>query len=283
MGRRTIIGNFAKRSSITAIAISILTLVACSQAPQSEISPAQSAAANNPAPPAQSNARRMAVSHSFTLRVPSTALDAVQQKHLAECRNLGCTVLNTRLERLNVGRISARTTARIAPSAYAAFLNVITAPPVEVVAHSETADDRTVAVVDVEKRLELKSTLRDRLTAMLRDPTAKSVAEPAALEKELAQVQGDIEAAIAQRDDLRTLTETVRIDIIYSSAVAGIDLYPVRRAIEGSGQTLIESVGYLVTFLAAVTPWLPLIAFIAWAIRRGVRRLRAKRVAAPPP
>jgi hypothetical protein len=48
---------------------------------------------------------------------------------------------------------------------------------------------------------------------MLKDPVAKSAADLAAPEKELAHVQGDVEATIAQRDYLGTITEAVRVDI----------------------------------------------------------------------
>jgi hypothetical protein len=49
----------------------------------------------------------------------------------------------------------------------------------------------------------------------------------------LAQAQGDIEATIAQRDYLRTITETVRVDITYDGrpgVVAGYDFSPIKRA-----------------------------------------------------
>ncbi len=75
-------------------------------------------------------------------------------------------------------------------------------------------------MLDIDKRLEVKTALRDRLSAMLKDPSAKSAADLAAIEKELAQAQGDIEAAIAQRDYLRTITHTVRVDIAYDGRQA---------------------------------------------------------------
>jgi hypothetical protein len=157
---------------------------------------------------------------------------------------------------------------------------IITAPPVEVTTRSERAEDRTVAILDVDKRLEVKRTLRDRLAAMLSDPGTKSAADLAAIEKELAQAQGDIEAAIAQRDYLRTITETVRVDINYDGrpvVIAGYDFSPIKRAADGVGQTLIASVASLIVALVAAVPWLPVIVFAVWGIRRGLRRWRAQR------
>src|SRR5262249_35544912 len=157
------------------------------------------------------------------------------------------------------------------------------APRAEGSSHPESADDKPLQIVDTDKRLELKTALRDRLTAMLRDPAPKTTADLVAIEKELAQVQADIEAATAQRDYLRTITDTVRIDINYNgqaALVAGIDLSPIAEAARGSGRTMVASVAALISFLAAALPWLPLIAFLVWAVRRGLRRWRARTTAA---
>src|SRR5262249_32284962 len=162
----------------------------------------------------------------------------------------------------NEGRINARSSLRITPDAYPEFAKILAAPPAEVISHSESADDKTLQIVDTDKRLELKTALRDRLTAMLRDPAPKTTADLVAIEKELAQVQGDIEAATAQRDYLRTITETIMIDISYigqPTLVAGFDFSPVRTAAHGAGRTLAQSLATLVSFVVAVVPWLPLV------------------------
>jgi hypothetical protein len=234
----------------------------------------------NPPPSQQpGGARQIAVTHGFTLRLPSNEVAAVQQRHLAECAKLGCTVLETRIDRLSEGRISAHASVRVEPNRYPALVAVITAPPAEVTTQSERGEDMTVVIVDVDKRLEVKTALRDRLIAMLKDPGTKSAADLAVIEKELAQVQGDIEAITAQRTYLRTITETVRVDISYDGrpgVVAGYDFSPVKRAANGIVQTLITSVASLIVAFAAVVPWLPVIAFVVWSVLWGMRRRRAQ-------
>jgi Domain of unknown function (DUF4349) len=113
---------------------------------------------------------------------------------------------------------------------------------------------------------------------MLREPGTKTPADLATIEEELAQVQGDIEATVAQRDDLRTVTQTVRVDISYVGLAAqagGVDLSPISRAGSGIVVTLVQSVAALISFAAAIVPWLPLIALLAWTARCGIRRWRA--------
>src|SRR5262249_10164551 len=194
-----------------------------------------------------------------------------QERHLTECARLECTVLETRLDQLGDGRVSARASVRIMPERYPALAAVITARPAEVTAQSERADDRTIAILDVDKRLEVKTALRDRLTTMLNDPATKSVADLIAIEKELVQAQGDIEAATTQRNYLRTITDTVQVDITYDgrqTVVAGYDFSPIKRAADGIGGTFSTSVASLFTVVAATLPRLPVVAPLLLGARR---------------
>src|SRR5215510_246495 len=104
----------------------------------------QRAAATSPSPSQQPGpVRHIAVTRSLALRMPAHEVAAIQQKHLAECAKLGCTVLESYLNRLNDGRTSGRVSVRLTPDRYPDFAAVITAPPVEVVTQSERAEDRT--------------------------------------------------------------------------------------------------------------------------------------------
>jgi Domain of unknown function (DUF4349) len=177
------------------------------------------------------------------------------------------------------GRVNARASLRIAPERYPALAAVITARPVEVTEQSERADDRTIAVLDVDRRLAVKTALRDRLTAMLNDPATNSVADLIAIEKELVQAQGDIEAATTLRNYLRTITDTVQVDITYDGqqvVVAGYDFSPIKRAVDSISATFAASVASLITFVAATVPWLPVIVLVLWGARRGLRRWRTR-------
>jgi len=221
---------------------------------------------------------RMAITHSFTLRLPSADIEMVQRRHLDECAKLNCTVITTRTTRVDSGRVVASSSIRVSPEGFADFAKALASPPAQVTGHSQIADDKTMPLLDVEKRLEGKTALRDRLSAMLKDPGTTTTADLLAIEKELTQVQGDIEAATAQRDYLRTMTDTVRVDISYqgtATLTAGIDFFPISRAAREFGQTVASSVAVLITFLATVLPWIPLVALLAWGVLRAFRRRRS--------
>jgi hypothetical protein len=231
-------------------------------------------------PPAASQQQRLAITHRFTLRVPSAETEAIQQRHMAECTKLGCTILSTSIDRSTEGRFNARAAVRIKPESYDVFAAVLAAPPSRITMHAQSAEDLALPIFEVEKRLETKTVLRDRLTAMLRDQSVKTAADLITIEKELAAAQGDIETIAAQRDNLRTRTDTVRIDITYTGVtgqVGGVDLTPIQQSISGIGQTLVSSVSWLIATLAALVPWLPVIAFVWWIGRRGIRRWRARK------
>lgn len=218
--------------------------------------------------------RRIAYSHNFVLELPSTEVEATQQKHLADCLAAGCVVLSTHLNSLRNGVIQGAISVRIAPDRFGAFATAITTAPARLVSHTETAEDKTVPLLDLDKRLDAQTALRDRLTQMLKQ-AGTNVADLVAVEKQLADVQGAIESETAQRDYLRTLTDTVKVDVAYNGLIqqAGpLDISPVRLALDNFSRTVIQSFGEMIDWIAYALPWLPLAAAGAWLIRRLLRR-----------
>jgi hypothetical protein len=218
--------------------------------------------------------RRIALSHDFAVELPSAMVEATQQSNLTECLAAGCTVLNIHINRLRNGVIEAAISVRIAPDHYAAFAAAITAKPATLVSHTETATDETVPLLDIEKRLDAQLALRDRLSLMLTQ-AGTNVADLVAVEKQLADVQGTIESETAQRDYLRTLTDTVKVDVSYNGVVqqaGSFDISPIRIALDNFLTTLTESIGILIVCLATALPWLPLAVLAAWVLRRLLRR-----------
>lgn len=224
--------------------------------------------------------QKLEITYRFTLQVPSAKTEDIQQKHLAECVKLGCTVLKTSIDRSNERSIDASASIRIKPDAFDAFAAMLAAPPAQITQRSKSAEDLAGPILDVERRLEAKTALRDRLNALLRDQTVKTAADLITIEKELAQTQSDIEAITAQRDNLRTRTDNVRVEIRYhgTAKLGGTDLTPIYRALGAISETVVQSAAVLISALAAITPWLPIIALIWWIVRRGMRRRRARMI-----
>ncbi|WP_157999583.1 DUF4349 domain-containing protein [Nitrospirillum viridazoti] len=218
----------------------------------------------------------LAITQSYSLSLPASAVEAVQNRHLETCAKLGCLVLESSLDHGYANRITARTSVRISPQEVAALVADLTAPPARVTSHSTATEDMTTTVLDTDKRLESKTALRDRLTALMHGPTHMSVSDLVAAERELANAQGEIESLTAQRDYLRRQTEMVRIDVDYNgeAAVAGdTDLTPISSALKGFGRTMVRAAASLIATIAGLLPWLPLILLAGWVLRHPLRRL----------
>jgi hypothetical protein len=102
-----------------------------------------------------------------------------------------------------------------------------------------------------------------------------NVADLVAVEKQLADTQGMIESETAQRDYLRTITDTVKVDVSYNGVIqqAGpLDISPIRVGLDNFIPTFIESLGTLITVIALTLPWLPLAVLAGWVLRLLLRR-----------
>ena len=274
-----------------ALALAVLLLAGCERKQASPMSRAEGEMENVLAdrlPPGvaagaagehHAEGRHMEIVYGFSLLVPAQEAASLQQKHLVECRRLGCEVLSTSLDRSMKDAISAHVSVRIAPEAFPEFERIVSAPPAETGYRSETAIDRTLPLLDAEKRLEIKTQLRDRLTAMLREPGQKSAADIAAIERQATEVQGEIESSIAQRDYLRKITQTVRVDIDYRSVSARtdrIDFSPAAEALRDASRTFIRSLADLISVAVWLVPWAPVAAFAYWIVRRVRQRGRSQ-------
>ncbi len=260
-----------RRLAITALAALLLTGCKPDEPPQPL---AMSSRMMKMAAEPVSDGRRIAFSHTFAVELPGAMVEATQQNNLTDCFAAGCTVLSTHIDRLRNGAIQAAISIRIAPDHYQAFATAITAPPATLVSHTETADDETVPLLDIEKRLDAQIALRDRLAQMLKQ-AGTSVTDLVAVEKQLADVQGTIESETAQRDYLRTMTDTVKVDVSYNGVIqqAGpLDISPIRLALDDFLHTLIQSLGTLILAVATALPWLPLAALAGWGLRWMLRR-----------
>lgn len=265
--------DFTGHRPIVVIVLALVLLVGCKR----EVTPGPLMATNRAMSMAAASGatdRRIAFSHSFVVELPSAAVETTQQKNLIDCLAAGCTVLATHIDRMRNGLIQGSMSVRIAPDRYAAFATAITAPPATLISHTETAEDKTVPFLDIEKRLEAQTGLRDRLSAMLKQ-AGTNVSDLVAVEKQLADVQGAIESQTAQRDYLRTIIDTVKVDVAYNGLIqqAGpFDLSPVREALDNFVHTVVESLGEMIAWIAYALPWLPLVVLIGWMTRRLLRR-----------
>src|SRR5262249_48627684 len=110
----------------------------------------------------QSTDRNIAVTYRFTVRVPNAEIETVQHGHLAECAKLGCSVLAPSIPRASAGRATARASVRIKPESFDAFAAKLAARPAQIISRSRSTEDLAAPIFDAERRLGVKTVVRDR-------------------------------------------------------------------------------------------------------------------------
>lgn len=264
--------NLRSSRRILQIALLVFLLGGCSQMPVStDGSPYRGPVGGYDGP-------QLMVIQDFTLAVPASEIEALQQRHRETCIKLGCQITHLSINHPTQGAITASTQLHIAPKSYDEFAAALTQAPAKVTRHVQVAREPNAPAVDVEKRLAAKTRLRERLQSLLNDQNMKSAADLITIEKELSQVQGDIETLTSQLDQLHRQTDLIRVDISYVGTMTrfGLDTTPLYQATLAIGATLVLSVAALIYTLAAVAPWLPIIVVVWWFIRRRFRRRRMR-------
>lgn len=226
--------------------------------------------------------RFLAVRQDLNVEVPAEQLADAWGRVRDLCGTLKCELLSSSLLRETPQQPgNAMLELRVEPADVERLLGGL-AGVATVVSHTTTSEDKTAEVIDVEARIRNRTEFRDSLRAMLRDTvTKRTMADLLAIQRTLSDTQAELDASATQRKVLAQQTGKQHIQIQFTpqrALVGSGDGYsPMRQALRNAGAVLAESVGALITFVAAVLPWLVLAVLPAgWLVRVLWRRRRAK-------
>ena len=245
--------------------------------------PAPAAAtASDQAQDAPLQQRFLAVRQELNVEVPPEQLADAWGKVRELCGTLQCELLSSSLLRETPQQPgNAMLEMRVAPADVDKLLGGL-AGVARVVSQNTTSEDKTAEVIDVEARIRNRIEFRDSLRLMLRDTvTKRTMADLLAIQRTLSDTQAELDAIATQRKVLEQQTSKQHIQVQFTpvrTLVQGGRSYnPMMRALREAGSVLAESVGALITFLAAVLPWLLLVGLpLAWLVRLLWRRRRTK-------
>lgn len=253
------------------------------------------AVAEAPAPsatnqPAAIAAPQIAYTYGFSFQLPGDRISPVQAQHVALCDRLGparCHVVSMDQSRGEHGVASAKLTLAVAAGAARGFGDALVAAvgkaDGETVARTISGEDLSKQIVDVQARLRGRQALADRLLGVVQTHKG-GVADLVAAEKALADVQQEIDTARSELAEAQGRVAMSTLEVDYSSA-AGVGgfLAPIRASLADLGSVAGGSVATLLTLLAGLLPWIPVIFGIALLARWFGRRTRAVRRANHPP
>jgi len=225
--------------------------------------------------------RYIALTHTLQIDSSAAKLPQVFEDTLKRCEQAGCDILSSSLQReTEYAGPSATLSARLPPKAVETFLTGF-GEDAEVVQHGRDAEDKTDEVIDADARIRNLTELRDRLRAMQSAHTG-SIKDVLEIQRQLTETQSQLDTIHGTRKALANQTEKVAVNIQFHArtSVAERSFFaPVTTAWNEAGQVLMSSVGGLITFVAAVLPWLLIAIPAGYGLRLLWRKVRSRKQA----
>jgi hypothetical protein len=269
-------------------------------APAAPPAPTDAPAANQPGQPTQPSGPApvlyLAYSYAMGLEIPSQRLSGVMDAHIQACTAAGprlCQLVGSNKSGDPESFMQGYVSLRAEPTWLATFRNGIAAQVDEaggrVQSSTTNTEDLTRAIVDTEARLRAQTALRDRLRELLRSRPGR-LSDLLEVERELARVQGEIDAVQSNLAVMRTRVSMSELTINYQSAPrpVGSDTFePLRNAFANFLGIVVAGFAAIITIIAGLIPFaiviVPIVWFaLRWRRRRGGRFFN-RTPSAPPP
>ncbi len=236
--------------------------------------------------------RLIAYSYNYRFETPADATADLMARHQDACSAAGptqCQIVSANTYDDGRGSVSGSVQLRASPAWVASFQDGLAADIEEaggrIQNQSQSAEDLTSEIYDIEARLEAKRVLRTRLITLLARENA-SVEEMVQVERELSNVQGDIEGTEARIRSMRGRVSMSSLGLNYASRVEPVSagaFDPLTSALTNVFRELAAGLANVITFIAGFAPWLLVIVPLFWLLSRWLRGLlRARREAKAP-
>lgn len=257
-------------------------------APPASSAPASSGGSQPPAAPAP-QAARIAYVYRYGLELPVDQVPALMTRHEQACAAAGaavCQVIGSRSQRFGRDQLSAQLEIRATPAYVTTFRGRLGGDAEQaggrVALQATDSEDLTRSLVDTEARMSALTTLRDRLQQLLASRSGP-LDQVLATERELARVQGELDATRSSLEVMRGRVATSRLVIQYSALgrlAPDSAFRPVSEALSNALAVFMTGIAALILFFAGALPFLIVGVPLVWFILRWRRRVRAERLAA---
>lgn len=237
----------------------------------------------------------LAYTYALGLEIPSQRLSAVMDRHVQACQAAGprlCQLINSNRsgdpDSYMEGYVSIRGEPNWLNNFKAGMAQEADEAGGRIISENTTSEDLTRQIVDTEARLRAQTALRDRLQELLRSRPGR-LADLLEVERELARVQGEIDAVQSALAVMRTRVSMSELTLTYRSSprAAGSDtLEPLRQAFANFLGIIVAGFAAIITIIAALIPFALVLAPLGWLLlrwrkNRGGRFFRRR--SDPPP
>lgn len=219
----------------------------------------------------------LAYSYSLGLEIPSDRLTGVMDRHIEACQTAGprlCQLITSNRSGDPQSYMEGYVSLRGEPN----WLNTFKAGMAQqaddaggrIVSENTSSEDLTRQIVDTEARLRAQTALRDRLQELLRSRPGR-LADLLEVERELARVQGEIDAVQSALAVMRTRVSMSELTLTYRSsprAAGSNTLEPLRQAFANFLGIIVAGFAAIITIIAALIPFAIVLIPLVWLLLR---------------
>lgn len=228
----------------------------------------------------------LAYTYALGLEIPSERLTGVMDRHVQACQTAGprlCQLVNSNRTGDPQSYIEGFVSLRGEPGWLNSFKAGLAQEADEaggrIISENTTSEDLTRQIVDTEARLRAQTALRDRLQELLRSRPGR-LADLLEVERELARVQGEIDAVQSALVVMRTRVSMSELTLSYRSAPrsVGSDTFePLRQAFANFLGIIVGGFAAIITIIAALVPFAIVLVPLGWLLLRW-RKSRGGRI-----
>lgn len=240
----------------------------------------------------------LAYSYQVSLELPAAGLADTVARHVANCQAAGprlCQLVGSNVSGDPESSMNGYVSLRAEPNWLTTFRNGLEAEADaaggKILTEATNSEDLTRAIVDTEARLRAQSALRDRLQRLLESRPGR-LSDLLDVERELARVQGEIDAVQSNLAVMRTRVSMSELTLSYQSASRPLrsDTFrPLGEAFANFLGIVVMGFAAIITIIAGLIPVAVVVIPIIWLILRWRRNRggrffnRAPKAAEPAP
>lgn len=239
----------------------------------------------------------LAYAYQVSFELPADHLSDVVNAHVQACQAAGprlCQLVGSGVSGDPQSYMQGTVSIRAEPNWLRTFMASLDrqadAAGGRVTGRNVSSEDLTRQIVDTEAHLRAQTALRDRLQRLLESRPGR-LSDLLDVERELARVQGEIDATQSNLAVMRTRVSMSELTLTYQSAPrsVGSDTFkPLRDAFAGFIGIVVVGFAAIITIIAGLIPFAVVIIPVIWGLlvwrrRRGGRFFNRKTPPPPPP